>query len=123
MDGREIKKILKRYYPKATFRVKVSRNRFDKAIDIYTDLLRYTFEVASRHRDLELKLQSDGLQGKEAEEYEFLEQLKKEDEELRRNIEKILQKHGIEEVIYRDERTDEILSGCNVFIFIRPLQA
>lgn len=123
MNGREIKKILKMYYPNATFRVKISRSRFDKAIDIYTDLLRYTFDIASRHRDLELKLQKEGLKGDEAKEYEYLEWLKEEDEKTRRGIEAVLRKHGIEEVVYRDERSDEILSGCNVFIFVRPLKA
>ena len=122
MNGKEIKKILKMYYPNAIFRVKISRAGFDKAINIYTDLLLYTFDKASRHRDLELKLQKEGLRGDETKEYEYLEWLKEEDEKTRRNIEAILRKYGIEEVVYRDERSDEILSGCNVFIFVRPLK-
>jgi hypothetical protein len=69
INGREVKKILKMYLPHAEFRVSVSRCGFSRAIDIWTDLLQYTNEVASKHYDLFRKLCTEGLNEEEAKKY------------------------------------------------------
>jgi hypothetical protein len=121
INGREIKKILKMYFPHAEFRVSVSKCGYSRAIDIWIDLLQYTIDIASKHRDLFRKLCSEGLNEEEAKRYEFYEQLKARDEEVREEILSCLKKHGIEEVVHRCEKTDEILCGGNLFISIKPL--
>jgi hypothetical protein len=121
MDGIQIKKILKKYYPEANFKVQISKG-LDKEIKIKTDLLKWDYEKYNRLRDLYLKACKEGLNQEETKKYEELEGLKAKDEEIKREIEKILKNSGIEEKIYRDEKTDEILTGGNIFIFIKPLK-
>jgi len=123
INGREVKSILKKYYPQAEFRVRIKKAGFDKTLEIRTDLLRYTREVAEKHYKLEWKLRREGeLKGKESEEYNFYEELQVKDEQMKNRIREALKKHGIEEYIRRDQVTGEILLGCNLYIDIKPLE-
>jgi len=123
MNGKEIKRILKMYYKNADFKVRIKRAGFDRTIDIRTDLLQYTRSVAEKHCDLEWKLRrGEGLRGKEAEDYEFYEKLKEQDEQMKRRLKEILQKHGIEEHVRRCPISGEILLGGNLYIDINPLE-
>jgi RNase adaptor protein for sRNA GlmZ degradation len=123
MNGKEIKRILKMYYKKADFKVRIKRAGFDRAIDIRTDLLQYTRSVAEKHYDLEWKLRrGEGLRGKEAENYEFYEKLKEQDEQMKKHLKEILRRHGIEEHVRRCPVSGEILLGGNLYIDINPLE-
>jgi DNA repair photolyase len=123
INGREVKRILKMYYPKAEFRTRIRRGGFDRTLEIRTDLLRYTRDVNEKHYDLEWKLRrQEGLTEKEWETYQIYEQIKTQDAEMKRSIKEILKKHGIEEYIRRCEITGEILLGGNLYIDIRPLE-
>jgi hypothetical protein len=122
INGREVKRILKMYYPRAKFRVRIWRGGFDRALEIRTDLLQYTRAVNEKHYDLEWKLRQEGLTEKEWETYQIYEQIKDQDAEMKRSIKEILKKHGIEEYIWRCEITGEILLGGNLYIDIRPLE-
>jgi len=123
VNGREVKYILKMYYPRAEFRVRIQTSGFDRTLEIRTDLLQYTRKVEEAHCDLEWKLRRrEGLNEKEWETYQIYEQIKDQDAEMKRSIKEILRKHDIEEYIRRCEITGEILLGGNFYIDIRPLE-
>jgi DNA repair photolyase len=123
INGREVKRILKMYYPRAQFRVRIVRGGFDRTLEIQTDLLRYTREVNEKHYDLEWKLRrQEGLTEKEWEAYQIYEQIKDQDAKIRRGIKEILKRHGIEEYVRRCDITGEILLGGNLYIRIEPLE-
>jgi len=122
-DGREVKCILKMYYPRAEFRVRIRRAGFDRTLEIRTDLLQYTRAVNEKHCDLEWKLRRrEGLNEKEWEAYQIYEKIKDQDTEFKKSIKEILKKHGIEENINRCEVSGEILLGANFYIDIKPLE-
>jgi hypothetical protein len=122
LNGREVKRILKMYYPRAEFKVRIRRGGFDRTLEIRTDLLQYTRQVQEAHCDLEWKLRKDGLNEKEWETYQIYEQIKDQDAEMRKSIREILKKHGIEEDIRRCPVSGEILLGGNLYFDIRPLE-
>ena len=122
LNGRAIKQILKMYYPRAEFRVRIKRAGFDRTLEIRTDLLQYTRQVQEVHCDLEWKLRREGLNEKEWETYQIYEQIKDQDAEVRRSLREILKKHGIEEHVRRCPISGEILLGGNLYIDIRPLE-
>ena len=122
LNGRAIKQILKMYYPRAEFRVRIKRAGFDRTLEIRTDLLQYTRKVQEAHYDLEWKLRREGLNEKEWETYQIYEQIKDQDAEMKRSIKEILKKHGIEEYVRRCPISGEILLGGNLYIDIYPLE-
>jgi hypothetical protein len=122
LNGRAVKQILKMYYPRAEFRVRIKRAGFDRTLEIRTDLLQYTRQMQEAHYDLEWKLRREGLNEKEWETYQIYEQIKTQDAEMRRSLKEILKKHGIEEDIRRCPISGEILLGGNLYIDIKPLE-
>jgi len=112
----KIKKILRQRFPKATFRIRTQSFSGGKSIDIYTDLFREIDH--NRKRELELKLQNQGL---DSEEYKELQRTERDiawNRSLEGNIKKLLKDFW--SVDY-DEITGEVLSGGNCYLFVEPL--
>lgn len=66
-----IKRILKERFPRATFRIRTQNFSGGKSIDIYTDLFRKI--DYDRKRELEFKLQDQGLDNEEYKELQRIE--------------------------------------------------
>jgi len=109
----EIKRILKRKYPSAKFRVKTEQYTGGKSIYIYTDLIK---EIDyNRMRELELRLHDEGLGGGDLEEYKELKRKIEENRKTEREIKTLLKDFW--KVDY-DQFSGEILSGANCFLFV-----
>jgi len=122
-NGNQIKRILKANYPKNNFRVRIDKTGLSTAVYIKTDMLKMTDKLYDEFEDLSWKLrEKKELRGADADKYETLEKWIEQDRQAKRNIEATLEKHGIEKRIYRDEKSDEILCGGNVFIFITKIE-
>ena len=111
----EIRKILKKHFPQAKFRVKIEKDSLSEAIRIYTDLLEdFTNE------EIEVIDQARFTQTIEnVEVYEKAIEKEKKNEEIRQKIHQLLR--DFESVSY-DEVTGEILGGGNTYLFVEPLK-
>jgi len=111
-----IKQTLKRHFPKAKFKIKTRNSSLSKSIYIYTDLIQ-DYDYA-KFRNLELKLQNEGLVNKEAEEYHKIKELIWQNRTIEQKIKTILKDFWH---IDYDKLTGEILSGGNCYLFIEKL--
>lgn len=113
----EIKRILKRRYPDAKFRIRTKNYSGGKSIYIYTSLIK---EVDyNRMRELENTLRKEGLYGKEIEEYREFKRKIEENQKIEREIKTLLKDFW--EVDY-DEFSGEVLQGANCFLFVEKLK-
>ena len=110
-----IKKILKENFPTATFRIKTKLFSGGKSIDIYTSLLADI--DYNRKRELEMKLQDNGLDESEWIELQEIERDIDWNEDIRQKIKSLLKDYW--SVDY-DEITGEVLSGGNCYLFVEP---
>jgi len=111
-----IKRILKERFPRATFRIRTQNFSGGKSIDIYTDLFRKI--DYDRKRELEFKLQDQGLDNEEYKELQRIERDIAWNRSLEGNIKKLLKDFW--SVDY-DEFTGEVLSGGNCYLSVEPL--
>jgi len=113
----EIKKILKENFPTATFRIKTKNFAGGKSITIYTDLIRLI--DYNKKRDLELKMQGEGLDNEEYKKLQRIERTITWNKLAEQNIKTLLKDFW--SVDY-DEYTGEILGGGNCYLFVERLK-
>lgn len=111
----EIKKKLKKAFPKFTFKVRIEHTGIDAAINIYTDALPFLDDKDNYNLWLYHTQKVEGSNINDV-----LESVKKWEKykEIERQILKVVQEY---QKIYRCEKSEEILAGGNTFIFVYPL--
>ncbi|RLG17293.1 hypothetical protein DRN75_03865 [Nanoarchaeota archaeon] len=112
-----IKKILKQNFPKAVFKVKTERYAGGKTIHIYTDLIK---EIDyNRKRELEMKLEEEGLTIKEWGELTRICMMIEENRKIEAKIKDLLKDFW---QVHYDELTGEILQGINCFLCVESIE-
>lgn len=111
-----IKKLLKMHFPTATFRIKTKNFSGGKSIDIYTDLIKPI--DYDKKRELELKLQNEGLEEAEWQELQNINKAIEYNQDVEQNIKALLKPFW--SVDY-DEFSGEILQGANCFLSVTNL--
>ncbi len=111
-----IKKLLKENFPKATFRIKTKNFSGGKSIDIYTDLIKPV--DYDKKRELEIKLQNEGLDIEEYKKLQRIERVITWNNLVEQKIKSLLKDFW--SVDY-DEFSGEILQGANCFLSVTNL--
>ena len=111
-----IKKILKKHFPKAKFKIKTRNSSLSKSIYIYTNLIQDYDYI--RLKELELKLQNEGLIDEESKEYHEIKKIVEQNKATQQKIKTILKDFWY---VDYDKFTGEILGGGNCFLFVERL--
>jgi len=110
----EMKRKLRKEYPKGKFSVRKKTYSGGKSYDIRTDLFREFNEV--RWTQLNRKMMDEGISGKDYDEWKQLKETDEHNKELRKHIKELLREY---ENIDRNGR-GEIMTGGNTYLDISP---
>lgn len=107
----QMKRILREEYPNSQFKVRKKTGSMSKSFKVYTDLLNENINY-EKFRKLKRK---DKLTEEEHKKFEELKGKIDKNKEIEKKIKELLSEF---ENVDRDERTHEVLSGGNTFLFI-----
>lgn len=123
--GQEIKRLLAKHYPAATFRVRIHKYSMGKSIHVQTNLLQEILPTVQLHGETvwlsALDCKANRQETLTGEEWDALWAYRKAIKARHDQAEEIKRVLSGYESIDRDSATGEILSGGNTYLFVECL--